>query len=148
MRSAFLARQYGLGRVPVRHRRFLHQRGLGDLEGEKNAQALIKKALCYMMYPEGNNMYKYVLNNIIPADDLHWCEEESKYVSLSREEVDEIIATCMNNQITELDDIYKVINWCGNIRVGQILWKNFISGGVNINGFDDQGEPKFSPRKD
>jgi hypothetical protein len=100
------------------------------------------------MSSEEDNMYKYLLNNIIPADDLHWCEEENKYVSLSRDEVDEIIAACMNNQITELDDIYKVISWCGNVRVGQILWKNFISGGVAINGFDDQGEPKFSPRKD
>lgn len=93
-------------------------------------------------------MYKYVLNNIIPADDLHWCEEESKYVSLSREEIDDIIATCMNQRIDDLEDIFKVISWCGNVRVGQILWKNFLSGGLSISGFDEQGEPKFSPRKD
>lgn len=92
-------------------------------------------------------MYKHVINNIIPADDLHWCEEEGKYVSLSREEMDEIIAACMHQGIRELDDVFKVIQWCGNIRVGEILWRNFLSGGVRISGFDDQGEPKFSPGK-
>lgn len=93
-------------------------------------------------------MYKHVLNNLIPADDLHWCEEEGKYVSLSREEMDDIIATCIHQGIKEIDDIMKVINWCGNVRVGDILWRNFISGGVCIAGFDDDGEPRFSPRKE
>jgi hypothetical protein len=93
-------------------------------------------------------MYKHVINNIIPADDLHWCEEEGKYVSLSREEMDNIIATCVAQEITNLDDIFKVIQWCGSVRVGEILWRNFLSGGVKIVGFDEQGEPKFSPRKD
>jgi hypothetical protein len=93
-------------------------------------------------------MYKYVINNIIPADDLHWCEEEGKYVSLSRDELDEIISSCMTQNVSDLEDIFKVIQWCGNIRVGQILWKNFLSGGVAITGFDSQGEPKFSPRKE
>jgi len=93
-------------------------------------------------------MYKYVINNIIPADDLHWCEEEGKYVSLSREEMDDIIAACVLQDIKELDDIFKVIQWCGSVRIGEILWKNFLSGSVSIVGFDGQGEPKFSPRKD
>lgn len=93
-------------------------------------------------------MYKYVINNIIPADDLHWCEEENKYVSLSREEMDDIIATCISNGIKDLDDVFKVIHWCGSVRIGQILWKNFLSGGVDISGFDEQGEPRFTPRKE
>lgn len=93
-------------------------------------------------------MYKHVLNNLIPADDLHWCEEEERYVSLSREEIDEVIATCVNQGINELEDIFKVIKWCGNVRIGEILWRNFLSGGVNITGFDADEEPLFSPRKE
>jgi hypothetical protein len=100
------------------------------------------------MSDERNDMYKYVINNIIPADDLHWCEEEGKYVSLSREEIDEIISTCLAKGMGDLNDIMKVIHWCGNVRVGQILWKNFLTGSVAINGFDEEGEPRFGPSKE
>lgn len=99
------------------------------------------------MSHEGSDMYKYVINNIIPADDLHWCEEEGKYVSLAREEVDEILASCLSRGIDDLKDIMKVVSWCGNIRVGQILWKNFLSGSVSITGFDGD-EPRFGPSKE
>lgn len=99
------------------------------------------------MLHEGSDMYKYVINNIIPADDLHWCEEEGKYVSLAREEIDEIVSSCLNQGITELKDIMKVIQWCGSIRVGNILWKNFLSGSVRITGFEGE-EPKFGALKE
>ena len=99
------------------------------------------------MLPEGSDMYKDIINNIIPADDLHWCEEDGKYVSLSRDEVDDIIASCVNRGMVDLKDIMKVIHWCGNIRVGQILWKNFLSGSVDIAGFDGD-EPRFRPTKE
>ena len=99
------------------------------------------------MSHEGSDMYKYVINNIIPADDLHWCEEEGKYVSLSRDEVDEVVVACLNQGMSDLPSIMKVIQWCGNIRVGQILWKNFLSGSVHITGFDG-GEPRFGPSKE
>jgi hypothetical protein len=62
--------------------------------------------------------------------------------------MDDIIASCVAQDIKELDDIFKVIQWCGSVRIGEILWKNFLSGSVGIVGFDGQGEPKFSPRKD
>jgi hypothetical protein len=41
-----------------------------------------------------------------------------------------------------------VIQWCGNVRVGQILWKNFLAGSVAITGFDEDGEPRFGPTKE
>lgn len=93
-------------------------------------------------------MYKHIINNLIPADDLHWCEEEGKYVSLSREEIDDLIAACVGQGITELDDIFRVVRWRGEIRIGEILWKNFMSGGIRITGFDEAGEPMFSPKKE
>jgi hypothetical protein len=91
-------------------------------------------------------MYQYVINNIIPADDLHWDDIEKKYVSLSTEETQEIIASCLQQGIMDLDTIFKVVSWCGNIRVGQILWKNFMMGSLEISGFDRE-EPIFAPKK-
>lgn len=93
-------------------------------------------------------MYKHLINNIIPADDLHWCEEEQKYVSLSAEETQDIISSCLLQGMTELSDVYKVVSWCGNVRVGQLLWKNFLIGSLKIAGFDEDGEPRFSPMKE
>lgn len=98
------------------------------------------------MSHERERMYKYVINNIIPADDLHWCEEEGKYVSLSREEMDEIISSCIEQGMTDLNDVFKVIQWCGNVRVGQILWKNFLAGSLRITGFAEGDEPRFTMR--
>ena len=92
-------------------------------------------------------MYKYILNNLIPADDLHWDEFQNRYVSLSDDETNKIVSTCLENGITELEDVTKVVNWCGTIRIGQILWKNFIMGSVDICGFDENGEPIFSTKK-
>lgn len=91
-------------------------------------------------------MYKKLINNIIPADDLHWDEFEKKYVSLSAEETQEIIQACLSQGMKDLKEIYKVVSWCGEVRVGQLLWKNFLSGTVMISGFDSN-EPMFSPNK-
>lgn len=95
-------------------------------------------------------MYQDLINNIIPADDLHWDSTENKYVSLSEQEVQEVIGRCLEQGITDLDQVYKVIQWCGIIRVGQLLWKNFLLGSLEISGFDKMNEPIFktSRRKD
>ena len=92
-------------------------------------------------------MYKNIINKVIPADDLHWDSSENKYVSLSEEETREITMACVRQGITEIDEVFAVVSWCGAIRVGNILWKNFLNGSVNINGFDGV-EPLFSARKD
>lgn len=92
-------------------------------------------------------MYKDIINNLVPADDLHWDSVENKYVSLSDEETREIISACMEQGITELEDVFAMVSWCGTIRIGQILWKNFLNGSVQIAGFEG-GEPLFSAKKD
>jgi len=92
-------------------------------------------------------MYKDIINNVIPADDLHWDPAENKYVSLSEDETKEIISACIEQGMTELDDVFAMVSWCGAIRVGQILWKNFLHGSVKIKGFHE-GEPLFSARKE
>lgn len=92
-------------------------------------------------------MYSKLINNIIPADDLHWDSTENRYVSLSEEETQDIIKACIEQGITELDKIFKIVSWCGTIRVGQLLWKNFLMGSVKISGIDGD-EPLFAPRKE
>lgn len=93
-------------------------------------------------------MYKDFINNLIPADDLHWCDEDQKYVSLSDKEINEIIMRCIEQGMTDLSDVHKVIQWCGIIRVGQLLWKNFLAGSLTISGFDKDDEPRFLPSEE
>ena len=75
--------------------------------------------------------YKHIINNIIPADDLHWDEDEKRYASLSGDETQEIISKCIEAGMTDLGDVYKFVQWCGYVRVGQILMKNFLSGSLS-----------------
>lgn len=86
-----------------------------------------------------------VVNKIIPADDLHWCEEEKRYVSLSDEEINSIIMTCVKQDITEEKYIYKIVKWAGQVRVGNILLNNFLNDRIKITGFDGE-EPFFNPK--
>lgn len=88
-----------------------------------------------------------MINKIIPADDLHWCEDEQKYVSLSNEDVDNIIIACAKQNITEFDEIYKIIQWAGLVKVGGILLNNFMDGRIKILGFDESNEPYFGENK-
>jgi hypothetical protein len=92
--------------------------------------------------------YKDVLNNLIPADDLHWDDEEKRYVSLSMDETQEIISKCLENGMKDFEDVHKFVQWCGYVRVGQILMKNFISGSLTVSGFDKQDSPYFCPKKE
>jgi hypothetical protein len=87
--------------------------------------------------------YNDLINNLIPADDLHWCKEEQKYVSLSEDEINDVILRCVEQGISDISDIHKMIQWCGAIRIGQLLWKNFLLGSLNVSGFDRDNEPRF-----
>lgn len=93
---------------------------------------------------------KDVINTLIPADDLHWCEEEGQYTLLSMGEIDDILKACAEQGMTEehMEDVMKVVRWCENIRAGQLLWKNFVAGGIGIYDFDDQNEPIFGKYED
>ena len=86
-----------------------------------------------------------VLNKLIPADDLHWCEEEGQYILLTMDEIDDIMKACAEQGMTtdNADDVLKIIRWCESIRAGQLLWKNFVAGGIGVYGFDEKNEPIF-----
>lgn len=89
-----------------------------------------------------------VINKIIPADDLHWCEEDQKYTSLSMQDLDAIIINCIDQGITNLEDIHKVVSWAGFVRVGDLLLKNFLTNRLAITGFDSDDEPLFGAKND
>jgi len=36
--------------------------------------------------------YEQIINRLIPADDLHWDDQQRRFASLSHDEVDEIVA--------------------------------------------------------
>lgn len=86
---------------------------------------------------------KDVLNKFIPADDLYWDKHEGKYITHSEEEINDIITSCIKNNITEQNDIMKVFHWCTSVRVGELLMKGFLTGNVHILGIDKDGEPIF-----
>lgn len=86
-----------------------------------------------------------VLNKMIPADDLHWVDGEG-FTLLSVEEVKDIIQACGAQDMSE-DNIFKTIRWCENIRAGQLLWKNVMSGGILIHHFEND-EPVFARNED
>ena len=92
--------------------------------------------------------YKHIINNLIPADDLHWDPDEKRYASLSGEETQEVINKCVELGITDFPDIYKIVQWCGYVRIGQILYKNFLAGSLTVSGFDKEDMPYFSPNKE
>jgi hypothetical protein len=87
-----------------------------------------------------------ILNGLIAADDLHWCEEENKYILLSMEEVDGILGACAEQGMTEdhINEVMKVVQWCEQLRAGQLLWKNFVAGAIVIAGFDENNLPMFT----
>lgn len=88
--------------------------------------------------------YEQLINRIIAADDLHYDESQRRYVSMSPEEVREIVARCRRNGLSDDDLINKYVRWCGELRVGQILHRSFLNGNLRITGFDGE-EPRFSP---
>jgi hypothetical protein len=86
---------------------------------------------------------KDIVNKIIPADDLYWDDTENKFIALSDDDIDSIITACVDNSITEESEILAVMNWCTNVRVGQLLMKNFLGGSIAIQTIDNDGEPVF-----
>lgn len=83
---------------------------------------------------------KYLLNNMIPADDLHWVDGDG-FTLLRLEEIDGIIKVCQKQDMSD-DDILKTVRWCESIRSGELLWKHIITENIRIHHFDNN-EPVF-----
>lgn len=54
-------------------------------------------------------------------DDLNWVEKDDKFCLISEEEIDSVIKTCIESDITELDDIEKVIRFVEDKISGKLL---------------------------
>ena len=86
---------------------------------------------------------KEIKNKIIPADDLHWNEDEQKYVAISQKQLRDIILKCIEQGIIKTEDMVKMTDWATSLNVGNILLKNFLSGNLVVVGFDEFKEPLF-----
>lgn len=91
--------------------------------------------------------YQKIINKLIPADDLYWYDEEQEYKAVSKQQLDEIILTCINQGISDLDEIHKVVNWATLVNAGNLLLKNFLYGNIKITAFDENEEPYFGENK-
>lgn len=88
--------------------------------------------------------YEQIINRLIPADDLFWDEHQRRFASLSTAEVDDIVAKCTEQGITDRDQILQIVQWCGFVRIGLLLRDAFMSGRVKIVGVGADG-PFFGP---
>lgn len=96
---------------------------------------------------EENKGYKYIINNLIAADDLYWNKDENKYNALSKKELDKIIKACISQNIKNEEDIFDIVNWATQVKVGSLLLKNFTNNEILVSGIDKHGEPIFVPNK-
>lgn len=96
---------------------------------------------------EENKSYKHIINNLIAADDLYWNKDENKYNALSKKELDKIIKACINQGIKNEEDVFAIVNWATQVKVGSLLLKNFINNEIFVSSIDKDGEPLFVPNK-
>lgn len=86
-----------------------------------------------------------VINKLIAADDLYWNDTENKYVALSPEDISGLVDVAVENGLVSESDIMNVFHWATNVRIGEILLRNFLAGRISIDSFTETGEPLFSP---
>ena len=91
------------------------------------------------MSKEPSNQEK---NKLIPADQLHWVEEEKGYRIVSKEECLKLRSLCEN--LSEKDFI-KAFTHYQNYRVSHLLWENLKEGMITISGVSEDGQPIFAP---
>lgn len=85
------------------------------------------------------------MNDLVPPDELHWDDESKSFGILSKSETEELIEACFRTGLKKSRDILKVVREYETVRSGQLLFKQFMSGGVGIYGFDEAGSPIFEP---
>ena len=91
-------------------------------------------------------MNKSDVFKLIPADDLHWNEIQQEYVALSDTEIDAIILDCVQNAgISDPEIIHKVLQNFTNMKVGALLFKQYMDGNIAIDHLTELGEVGFVP---
>lgn len=96
-------------------------------------------------------MINNIINGLIPADDLHWSDEEKKLCALAGEEIDKILECCCHNCKIDIDDdfdlVMDIVRWVEKTKVNQLLLKHFLAGNIVISHKNENGELHFM-RKD
>lgn len=91
-----------------------------------------------------------VINELIPADELHWSDEDQKLCVLEGDEIDQILMACCNNchmtSDDDFDEIMRVVRWIEQVKTDQLLLKQFLAGNIVITRMGEDG-PHFM-RKD
>ena len=91
-------------------------------------------------------MNQFEAHKLIPADDLHWNEEEQKRVLLSDEEIQKIVETCVEcGMAGELDDIMIVVKWAEHVKSGNILLNGILGGRLGVFATEGMYEPSIFP---
>jgi hypothetical protein len=75
---------------------------------------------------------------LIGKDNLHWSEDENRYILLSFDETWEIINRCVDSGITETEDIVLVIRKYEQTISNTILFRKFINGELNARIEDEE----------
>lgn len=87
------------------------------------------------------------LNELVPADDLHWNDDDKCFGILSKKETDDLILACMKAGLDDPRDILKVVKEYEFVRAGNLLFGRFMNGSIGISGFDESGSPIFASER-
>lgn len=83
-----------------------------------------------------------MINELIPADDLHWDDEEKKHVVISKEDQDRLFRACFGCGLEE-DDVIKVLRHYSYFKTSELLFKHFLEGNIGIYELSKSGAPIF-----
>lgn len=97
-------------------------------------------------------MNREMVHRLIPADDLHWNEEEEKRILLSNEEIRKLVEACVKCGLSDGVDgtdeegtnrIMSVIRWAEQIKSGNILLNGLLAGRLGVATDESNSEPIF-----
>jgi hypothetical protein len=84
------------------------------------------------------------ISEFIPFDELHWNEDEQRYIALSDEELGLIVLNAYNAGYEDPEQIMGIVNYLSQMKVDGMLYEKFIKGHINISVFENS-ELVFKP---
>ena len=88
---------------------------------------------------------KYILNNLIPADELHWNDHDQKYCAISEQDLDRIILTCHENGASE-EVMQALVKEFVEYKTSKLLFKQFFRRNIGVYHLKD-GKPFYEKIK-
>lgn len=84
------------------------------------------------------------VSEFIPFDELHWNEDEQKYIALNEQEMELIVLNAYNAGYETPEEIMSIINYLQQMKIDGMLYNKFIKGHINISKFEND-ELIFKP---